>query len=319
MASVFITGATGFVGSNVAEVLSMAGHHVIAGVRAEPSRPLPFDHAIVDYTSVDNIAQAAANADAIVHLAIANDFNRLQLNRPEGYDAYVGLTQRVVHAAATVGAQPIYMSSDWVLDGRRHLEDEDQPPNPLNFYGVLKALGEQVMRDLAPHGAITRVGGVMGQHRLADNPRSQDVGFGYFVVSLVNTVRAGKQFGVFEGEGVNYVATPALASEIGAGIERIISRKTAGMFHLVASNPITRFDLADLVCEVFELDSTLISRVPVPEEARFSEAVPYDTSMSSVRTREILGLAPSTVRDQLEAFKRELETGKLHPLTTPEK
>ena len=104
MATVFITGATGFVGSNVSEVLSMAGHRVIAGVRAEPRAPLPFTHVTVDYTSIDSIAEAAAGADAVVHLAIANDFNRLQLNRPEGYDAYVGLTQRVVHAAAALGA-----------------------------------------------------------------------------------------------------------------------------------------------------------------------------------------------------------------------
>jgi dTDP-4-dehydrorhamnose reductase len=315
MARILVTGATGFVGSTVMRLLQICGHDVHGLLRRPSERPLPWPSQVVDMASQKELTSALDGADAVVHLAIANDFNRLAQDRAYAYDSYVGLTQRVVRAALDNGAQPVYLSSDWVLDGRRHMVDEDEPPNPLNFYGVLKALGEQVIRDLAPYGAIVRVGGVMGRHLLAESPRSQDVGFGYFVLSLVEALRSGTRFDIFEGDGVNLTATPVTSSEIGAGIERIISRGAHGTFHVVASNAVTRFELADQTCEIFELDSRLVGRCVPPPESRFPEAVPVDTSMSSERTREVLGLAPSTVRDHLAALRTEIETGEIQPIT----
>jgi dTDP-4-dehydrorhamnose reductase len=61
------------------------------------------------------------------------------------------------------------------------------------------------------------------------------------------------------GEGVNKVATPSLASEIGSTIHRIIERDASGCFHVVADDAITREDLAALACEVFDLDPTLVT------------------------------------------------------------
>ena len=121
----------------------------------------------------------------MVHSAIANDFNKLQEDRAFAYDSYVALTQRVTHAANRAGAQIIYVSSGWVMDGTTHMTPESNPGNPVNFYGVLKALSEQVIRDLAPEtGAIARIEGVMGIHQTQSvGPRTQDVGFGYFVTS----------------------------------------------------------------------------------------------------------------------------------------
>jgi dTDP-4-dehydrorhamnose reductase len=180
----------------------------------------------------------------------------------------------------------------------------------------LKALGEQVIRDLAPEtGAICRIGGVMGRNRLvADMPRNQDVGFGYFVSALVKSLRAGDEFMVFGGEGVNKVATPSLASEIGATIHRIIERDATGCFHVVADDAITREDLAALACQVFELDSALVTSGEPPEADRFSEPVPVDTSLDNSRVKAELGVGPVSVRDLLEALRAEAD-GKLHPVT----
>ncbi len=318
MPKVFLTGATGFVGSQIAEVLATAGHDVLVGLRTARAESLPWGSVVVDYNSVEAIEAAAVGSDAIVHCAIDNSFHNLQNNRPLAYDAFVGLTQRVTRAAEKIKAQPIYISTDWVFDGKKHMVPESEPANPINFYGVLKSLGEQVIRDLAPDGAICRIAGVMGQHRLqAENPRVQDVGFGYFVASIVQALRAGKTFEVWTGDGVNAIATPTLASEIGAGIERIISTRAAGTFHLVSSEAIDRMGLAHLTCEVFGLDASKLLATPAPAESRFAEGVPVDSSLSSEQTRKILNLAPTTVRQHLEAFKIEMETGKLHPITQP--
>ncbi len=314
MARVALTGGTGFLGSNVAEVLGDAGHEVLVLTRATPPMEVPWSYAVVNTSESAAVEAVIGGCDALVHTAIANDFQNLDAQA--AYDAYPGLTQSVTRAALAVGAKPIYISTDWVMDGTSHTVPESDYGRPINTYGYLKALSEQVIRDLAPErGVICRIGGVMGSHRLmADMPRNQDVGFGYFVSALVKSLRAGEEFMVFSGAGVNAVATPSLASEIGATLHRIIERDATGVFHVVADDAITREDLAALTCEVFDLDASLVTTGEPPEADRFSEPVPVDTSLDNSRVKAELGVGPVSVRDLLEALRAEAD-GKLHPVT----
>jgi dTDP-4-dehydrorhamnose reductase len=304
-----ITGSTGFVGSNIASVLQSSGHEVIGLVRSEAK--LPWETKLVDFTSEDSISSALEGTEAVVHCAIANDFNRLLQDRDFAYDSFVGMTARVVKAANKAGSKPIYISTDWVMDGTTHLSLESNKGNPVNFYGFLKAMGEQVVRDLAPeNGAVCRIGGVMGFHQTKkDGPRSQDVGFGYFVTSLVNSLSKGDTFAVWGGDQVNKIATPSLAAEIGAQVEKVAIRNATGTFHLVGDDAVTRMELAKLVCEVFNLDASLLQETNPPESELFPAPVPVDTSLSNVETKKILGIGEKSLRSLLESLRIEYEAG----------
>ena len=304
-----ITGSTGFVGSNIASVLQSSGHEVIGLVRFEIN--LPWQTKLVDFASEDSISSALEGTEAVVHCAIANDFNRLLQDRDFAYDSFVGMTSRVVKAANKAGSKPIYISTDWVMDGTTHLSLESNKGNPVNFYGFLKAMGEQVVRDLAPaNGAVCRIGGVMGFHQTKkDGPRSQDVGFGYFVTSLVNSLSKGETFAVWGGDQVNKIATPSLAAEIGAQVEKVAARNATGTFHLVGDDAVTRMELAKLVCEVFNLDASLLQETNPPESELFPAPVPVDTSLSNVETKKILGIGEKSLRSLLESLRIEYETG----------
>lgn len=316
MKKISITGSTGFVGGNIAKVLQLKGFEVVGLVRREVEN-LPWATRLVDFASVNSLAEALADSDAVVHCAIANDFNRLVEDREYAYDSYVGLTSRVTKAANQAGAQTIFISTDWIMDGTGHKELETNPGNALNFYGYLKGLSEQVVRDLAPEtGAICRIAGVMGRHQTAaEGPRKQDVGFGYFVYSLVEALRAGQRFAVWSGPNVNQVTSPSLAAEIGAQIARVIDLKAAGTFHLVGDDAVTRMQLANRVCEIFNLDKSLLHEELPPESELFPAPVPRDSSLSNAQTKLALNLGPTKLEDLLTAFKRELETGELGYLT----
>ena len=304
-----ITGSTGFVGSNIASVLQSSGHEVIGLVRSEAK--LPWQTKLVDFTNEDSISSALKGTDAVVHCAIANDFNRLLQDRDFAYDSFVGMTSTVVKAANKAGSKPIYISTDWVMDGTTHLSLESNKGNPVNFYGFLKAMGEQVVRDLAPaNGAVCRIGGVMGFHQTkSDGPRSQDVGFGYFVTSLVSSLSRSETFAVWGGDQVNKIATPSLAAEIGAQVEKVAARNATGTFHLVGDDAVTRMELAKLVCEVFNLDASLLQETNPPESELFPAPVPVDTSLSNVETKKILGIGEKSLRSLLESLRIEYETG----------
>ena len=317
MAKVAITGSSGFVGGNIAQVLKQMGFEVLGLIRNSSEKVLPWSAENVDFNDEESISSKLNGCDAVIHCAIHNDFNKLVNDREFAYDSFVGLTQRVTRAANKSGAQIIYISTDWIMDGAGHFETENNPGNPINFYGALKALGEQVIRDLAPvDGAICRIGGVMGLHQTKkEMPRGQDVGFGYFVASIVTTLREGKEYVVWGGNRVNKVATPSLAAEIGAQISRIIDKRIGGTFHLVGDDAVSRMELAQATCNVFGLDKNLLKSGEPPIESLFPSAVPVDTSLSNKQTKITLDIGPTSLTDLLKAFKSEWETGLLSPIT----
>ncbi|MBV9603483.1 MAG: sugar nucleotide-binding protein, partial [Solirubrobacterales bacterium] len=132
---VYLTGASGFVGSNLAHVFARHGAEVVAP-----------GHQDVDLTDelVVRRSVLATRPDAIVHAAIWNDPVRLLTDRRRARAAYVGATRNVVAAANAVDAHVVLISTDWVFDGTQGPARESEPPNPVNAYGFLKACSELI-------------------------------------------------------------------------------------------------------------------------------------------------------------------------------
>jgi len=316
MARIAISGSTGFVGSNIAEALLAAGHDVVGLTRNAAVHSAPWTLREVDYTSVESLTAATDNCDAVVHCAIANDFIRLMEDRPAAYENYVAVTERLGRIADKQGQKYVFISSDWVMDGTGHREPESNAGNAVNYYGYLKGLGEQAVHSaLEGRGAVARIAGVMGRHRIAEAPRLQDVGFGYFVDTLVRSLRAGNEFVVWGGDFVNKVTTPSLASEVGAQIGRILERDATGTLHLVGDTAVTRLELAYAACDVFELPRALIREGEPPASELFPAPVPVDSSLGNELTKHVLGLEPQSVHDLLVAFRREIDSGSVSPIT----
>jgi dTDP-4-dehydrorhamnose reductase len=306
---VVVTGGSGFVGTNVVRVFAERhGAEVVA-----PS------HASVDLTDRASVLGCVAEVrpDAVVHCAILNDLGRLYADRRGAWDSYVGATGNVVDAANAVQAKVVLVSTDWVFDGTQSGADERTPPNPVNLYGVLKMASELVVGALAEDGAVARISGVNGVHWARPAaPRSQDAGFGYFVVSLVETLSAGRPFTVWLGEDghqdVNMIATPSLASQCAEMMWRIVDRDLQGTFHCCGGEAVGRWRLAELAADVFELDATLL-RAGRPDVGWADTAVrvPYDTSLDATATAAALDMDLPSARELLAGLRHELDTGSL--------
>jgi len=299
----------GFVGSNVVHQAVRGGHQVLTTVHhARPAPGVPFETAAVDLCDHENVLRSVAEwvPDVIVHCAILNDPSRLRTEPELAQASYVGATRSLAEAAVQFGASLILVSTDWVFDGTQSEADEQTGTRPINRYGQLKA--ESEVAALALGGSVARMSGVNGLHRARpDAPRTQDAGFGYFVCSLVDTLRRGDPFVVWEADDINMVATPSLASESAAMILAIAAQPETGIFHCCGGESIGRIELAYLACEVFDLDPTLVRTGPPDRTLIGGEPVPYDTSLSMPRTREVLVYEPPTVTELLRRFRAEYE------------
>lgn len=306
---IVVTGAGGFVGSNVVHEAAARRQDVIGLVRSTP----PVPHPDCTYVTADlldaDVTWAAiheAEPDAVVHTAIFNDPAGLLASRRLAWDSYVGATRRLADAANDASALLVTISTDWVFDGREGGYAEDAPPNPVNFYGVLKTLSELVTLERARHAAVARIAGVMGTHRArTELPRGQDAGFGYFVASLADALEGGEQFTVWESDAINSRATPSLASHSARLILDLCERGLTGTFHCVGKEATTRMELARAAAEVFELDPSLLRSGPPDPAALPPEPVPADTSLVADATAAALGAELPTVRELLTLFRDE--------------
>lgn len=306
----YITGATGFVGSNIAaEFAAVPGTEVHCPVRSSHPDPTlstePLD--LLDDAAV-RASVAAHRPDVIVHSMILNDHDQMHDDRELAWQSYVGTTRTLSDAANEVGATLILVSTDWVFDGTQGPASEDTPPNPINLYGVLKMASELVLLERCDRGAVARVSGVQGLHRARPTtPRQQDLGYGYLAASIVDALSEGRRFTVWESPEINSIATLSLASETGRIMHAIAELDDpVGIFHCCGSEPATRRQLAETTCDVFDLDRSLLDFGP-PDELVMTGSVPYDTSLSTARTVERLGTTPLTTREILELFREERE------------
>jgi dTDP-4-dehydrorhamnose reductase len=297
---IYLTGATGFVGSNLAHVFSERhGAEVVAP-----------GHEHVNLTDPVMVRRsvAATRPAAIVHAAIWNDPRGLLSDRRRAWETYVGATRNLVDAANFAGAPIVLISTDWVFDGTQGPALETEPPHPINAYGFLKASSELVVTHRAEHGTIARIAGVQGVHRARPHaPRAQDAGFGYFVASLVDALRAGERFTVWGGLGLNTLASPTLATDAAELVWRALERGVTGILHCCGGEHVTRMGLARRAAEAFELDPELLEAGPPPADARGGEPVPRDTRLGAAVTAARLGVELPSLEAMLARLRGELE------------
>ena len=314
----YLTGGTGFVGSNIVKV---ALEHYQAEVFTtthtwQPKTAVSFAHRRVELRDRKQVLESvrAVQPTAIIHAAALLDFPRLYQDRQLAWEVYVETTRHLSEAANDVGAKMILVSSDWVFDGSQTNATESTPPNPINYYGLLKVVGETVVAERAANGAVARVAGVNGMHWLRpDAPRTQNAGYGHFAAAVVETLTRQQPFTVWEG-AVNMRATPSLASACAEMILRLVALDRQGVFHCCGGESIDRMDFARLTADVFDLDADLL-KVGPPDPADPGSLtgypVPQDTSLSAAHTAQQLAYQLPTVRQQLQTYRRQMETGKL--------
>src|SRR3954447_25285600 len=302
---VYLTGSSGFVGSNIARVFATHGAELVTP-----------GHEDVDLTDAGLVARsvAATHPDAIVHAAIWNDIAGLSRDRKRAWDSYVGTTRNVVDAANAAGAQVVLISTDWVFDGTQGPATEVTPASPINLYGFLKAQSELVVSLLADRGTVARIAGVQGVHWARPRaPRAQDAGFGYFVASLVDALSAGERFTVWDDPRLNTLATPTLATDAGELISRALERDAGGILHCCGGEHADRLELARRAVEVFELEEELLDVGPPDPGAVPPGGAPFDTRLDAAMTARALDTELPDLTTMLGRLRAQMET---HCLST---
>jgi nucleoside-diphosphate-sugar epimerase len=139
---VFLTGATGYIGSTVAGALQKAGHKV-SGLARSRDKGKQLESrgvraCIGDLLKPETVAEAARAADGVIHTANTNDANAAQ--------ADAAVTRAILKALEDTGKRFIYTSGVWVLGSTGNkLADENTPVNPTPLVAYRPGLEQEVL------------------------------------------------------------------------------------------------------------------------------------------------------------------------------
>jgi len=153
---VFLTGATGYVGSAVLDALIRGGHRVTAIVRdpekAERLKARGVTPIVGELGTPSTFAAAIDGVDAVVHTALEGSARRVHKDR-EAIQTLLDALNR-----HSVGTNPtfIYTSGIWVLGSTTRPVDESEPLDPAD-YSAWRPAHEQVVLEAGTNGVRTVV------------------------------------------------------------------------------------------------------------------------------------------------------------------
>lgn len=236
------TGLSGLVGTRIKELLEDRYDFVDMSLATG-----------VDITDPDSVLEIfnQSNAGTVIHMAAKTDVDDCEDDRVLGeegaaWQVNVIGTQNIADSARKTRKRVIYISTDFVFDGTKDFYNEEDSPNPLNWYGRTKHEGEIYVAQSSIDNCIVR---------LAYPYRSVFEEKLDFVRKIIGLAKNGKVLLALS----DHIFTPTFIDDLGLAFDLIIRKGLYGIYHTVGSQSLTPFEATKTILRIFDLHTRVDS------------------------------------------------------------
>jgi len=244
MNNYLIFGANGLIGRAIGKQLE--GKYEWFGTYYKRKEP---ELIKIDITSVDNLKEIF---DEIKPSCVVNCTNLA--GGVDFCESHPTLARKFHLEASTVigklcekyDARMVLISTDYVFDGEDAPYQENDKPNPLNTYGRLKLEAEKWLINNVVKHTIVRTTNIFGCDLKTVTPN--------YMMSLYRTIKANKQF-----KAPSFLwGNPTYVDDLASAIIELCSMEMSGVFHVVGSSFINRYDWARRACRIAGWDESFV-------------------------------------------------------------
>jgi len=289
---VLITGANGFLGHYLTGQLLEKGFHIVASGKGDCRLPYLantlFQYVQMDFTdqeAVKNIFEKI-KPDVVVHSGAISKPDECEQNKAYADKVNTEGTSYLLAAAAAVQSFFIFISTDFIFDGRDGMYKEEDTGNPVNYYGLTKLRAEALVKEYSFDWSIVRTVLVYGKPL---------TGRGNILTVVKEKLEKGEEYSVFDDQ----LRTPTFVEDLAAGIVAIIEKRVTGTFHLAGKDVLTPYQMACKMASYLGLNEGLIRKVTA---ATFAQPAlrPAKTGFIIDKAKKLLGYDPVSFEEGLK-------------------
>ncbi|WP_105199675.1 dTDP-4-dehydrorhamnose reductase family protein [Pseudoalteromonas sp. T1lg10] len=249
MAKIIVSGATGLLGRALFTHLTPT--HQVTGLGFSRAQAPIVKVDLFDKEAISTLF-ATHQPDFFIHSAAERNPDKFDNDPEQSIQFNCAVTEHIAKCCEQFTCKLIFISTDYVFDGRNPPYAEDAEVNPLNLYGQSKARSEALLQAHYPSAAIVRIPVLYGE-------------VGYLGESAVTVIAEQLQNGVthFDNECQRFPTDTADIANALAGAITTLGSELEGIYHLSAQERLTKLDMAKAMAPLLDLDASALSPAPV--------------------------------------------------------
>lgn len=226
------------VGGNCLRLFKGLGWKVVGSHRTFPTEDTVYFDTL-SLSSEENFDLAAFAPDAIIHCGALTHVDYCESHEEESYEKNVKATENLLAIAEKCKSKFVFLSTDYVFDGKNGPYREDAPTNPLSVYGKHKLEAEKLIQERLGQYLILRVTNVYGKEQRNKN----------FVARIIQQCIEDKKLTL--QLPVDQFANPTNAFDIARAIATLLEADKNGIYHIGGTDYMNRSSLALRILQYF--------------------------------------------------------------------
>ena len=217
---ILVTGSDGMLGQDLVAAAEQSGHEVRACPRTR-----------LDVTDAGAVMEGISvyKPDAVVNCAAWTDVDGAEEHQAEAMAVNATGAGNVAAAAAEIGAKVIYVSSDFIFDGKKRTPYvESDVPAPISAYGRSKLSGEEATLFANRRSMVVRTAWTFG------------IGGSNFVETMLRNGATEARVLVVHDQ----VGSPTWTWHLAQGLLRQLDSDAYGIHHMAGAGHCSRYDFA---------------------------------------------------------------------------
>lgn len=233
--------------------------------------------------------------DVVINTAAMTNVDACETKREECWLANVTAMQYMVEVLDKIDAHLIHISTDFVFDGMKGSEyEENDKPNPLHYYALSKLEGEKIVMASKLKWAILRTIIVYGV--VDGNTRSN------LVLWVKNNLDKKQKINVINDQ----YRAPTLSEDLAQACIMAAMKKAEGIYHISGEKTYNILDLANQIADFWKLDKSFINPVTSEELNQPAKRPPY-TGFIIEKAKKELDFKPRTFSEGLKIVDEQLK------------